>query len=77
MFLSLKQDVTFFKKCFFISAITQWNNLDLSIRNSSSLNGFKNSILNSIGPSANNVFNGHNPKAIKFITRLWLVLSHL
>ena len=74
---SFKTRHNVFKKCFFLSAITQWNNLDLNIRNSSSLNVFRNSILKSIRSSANSVFNSHNPKAIKFITRLWLVLCHL
>ena len=60
----------------FPSAIMQWNNLDLNMKNSTSLNIFVNSTLKFIGPSAN-VFNSHNPKAIKFITRLRLVLSHL
>ena len=66
-----------FKKMFFLSAIIQWNNLDLNIRNQTSLNIFKNSILKFIRPSASNVFNNHNSKAINFITRLMLVLSHL
>ena len=67
----------FFKNLFFLSAIMQWNNLDLNIRNLGSLNIFRNIILKFIRPSANNVFNSHNPKAIKFITRLMLVLSQL
>ena len=66
-----------FKKMFFLSAIIQWNNLDLNIRNQTNLNIFKNSILKFIRPSANNVFNNHNSKAINFITRLMFVLSHL
>ena len=67
----------FLKKCFFLSTITQWTNLDLNIRDSISLNVFRNTILKFIRPFATSVFNSHNPKAIKFITGLWLVLSHL
>ena len=73
MFLSPKQAITFFKKLFFLSAIIQWNNLDLNMRNSASLNIFRNTILKFIRPFAITVFNSDNPKAIKFITRL----SHL
>ena len=59
------------------STFIEWNKLDHNIRNSSSFNIFRKSILKFISPSANSLFNCHNPKAIKFITRLWLGLSHL
>ena len=68
---------TFLKNSFFPSTIIEWNKLDHNIRNSSSFNIFRKSILKFISPSANSLFNCHNPKAIKFITRLWLRLSHL
>ena len=55
----------------------EWNNLDLNLRNSCSLSTFRNSILNFVRPSANSVFNSHNPKGIKFTARLRLGLSHL
>ena len=78
------QNVPFFKttkkiflKGFFLSAIIQWNNLDLNIRNLSSPIVFRNIFLTFIRPSANSVFNSHNPKAINLNTRLRLVLSHL
>ena len=57
--------------------IIEWNKLDHNIRNPTSFNIFKKSILKFIRPSANSLFNCHNPKGIKFITRLWLGLSHL
>ena len=44
---------------------------------SSSVLIFRNSILKFIRPSANSVFNSHDPKVIKCITRLRLILSHL
>ena len=68
---------SFFKNSFFPSTIIEWNNLDHNIRNSSSFNIFRRSILKFIRPSANSFFNCHNPKGIKFITRLRLGLSHL
>ena len=51
--------------------------MDLNIRNSGSLNVFKNSLLKFIRPSGNNVFNCHNPRGVKLLTRLRLGLSHL
>ena len=61
------------KNYFLVSAIIQWNNLDLNIRNSSSLNIFRNGILKFIRPSASSAF----LTVSLFITRLRLVLSHL
>ena len=59
------------------SLIIEWNKLDHNIRNSSSFNIFRKKILKFIRPSVNSFFNSHNPKGIKFITRLRLGLSHL
>ena len=73
----LKTRYTVFRSSFFQSTITEWNKLDHNIRNSSSFNIFRKSILKFIRPSANSLFNCHNPKGIKFITRLRLGLSHL
>ena len=68
---------TLFKSSFFPSTIIEWNKLDHNIRNSSSFNIFRKSILKFIRPSANSFFDCHNPRGIKCITRLWLGLSHL
>ena len=68
---------TFLKNSFFPSTIIEWNALDHNIRNSSSFNIFRKSILKLIRLSANSFFNCHNPKGIKFITRQGLGLSHL
>ena len=68
---------TFFKNSFFPSTIIEWNKLDHNIWNSSSFNIFRKGILKFIRPSANSLFNCHNPKGIKLITRLRLGLSHL
>ena len=51
--------------------------MDLNIRNSESLNVFKNSLLKFIRPPENNVFNCHNPRGAKLLTRLRLGLCHL
>ena len=79
IFLSLKQDILSLKTVSSRqqSTIIEWNKLNHNIRNSSSLSIFRTSILKFIRPSANSLFNCHNPKGIKFITRLRLGLSHL
>ena len=68
---------TFFRNSYFPSIVTEWNNLDKSIRNSESLSIFKKHILQFIRPSPNSIFNCHNPKGVKLLTRLRLGLSHL
>ena len=68
---------TFLKNSFFPSTIIEWNKLYHNIRNSSSSIIFRKSILKFIRPSANSFFDCHNPKGIKFITRLRLGLCHL
>ena len=73
----LKTRHTFFKNSFFSSTIIEWNKLGHNIRNSSSFNIFRKSILKFIRPSANSHFNCHNPKGIKLITRLRIGLSYL
>ena len=67
----------FLKNTFFSSAILQWNKLDLSLRNSASCSIFKNSILKFTWPSPNKIFQCHNLKETKLVTRLRLGLSHL
>ena len=59
------------------SAITEWNKLDLNIRNSASLNTFKRKLLNFIQTCANSIFDIYNPLGIKLLTILHLGLSHL
>ena len=54
----------------------EWNNLDPTFGNSASYNFFRNSILAFIRPSPNKIFQCHNPKGIKLITRLRLGLCH-
>ena len=73
----LKTRHTFLKISFFPSTIIEWNKLVHNVRNSSSFSIFRKSTLKFIRPTANSLFNCHNPKVIKFITRLRLDLSHL
>ena len=67
----------YFKNSFFVSAITEWNKLDLNIRNSERLSAFRKNLLNFTLPRANSIFDIHNPIRIKLLTRLRLGLSHL
>ena len=67
----------FFKNSFFPSVIAEWNKLDSDIRNLNSLSLFKSRILKFIRPNPNSIFNCQNPKAIKYLSRIRLSLSHL
>ena len=66
----------FFKNTFFLSVIIKWNKLDPAIQNASSFNIFKRDILKFIRPTTNNIFDCHNLKSIKYLTRLRLGASH-
>ena len=74
--LLFKVNNNFFQNSFFPSAVIEWNKLDLNIRKSETLNIFKKTLLNFMHPSGSTVFNCHNPKGVKFLTRLRLSLSH-
>ena len=67
----------FLVNSFFHLTIKKWNELDLQIRKSKSINIFKSNILKFIPPEPNNVYYCHNPKGIKLLTRLRLILSNL
>ena len=60
----------------FPSTITEWNKLDLSIHNSTSLHTFKGRLLQFVIPLENIEFTCHNPIGIKHLTRLRLGFSH-
>ena len=63
------------KHDYFLSAISEWNKLDLNIRNSASLNAFKKRLLNFIRPCANSIFDIHNPLGIKLLTRVFMNIN--
>ena len=60
-----------------VSVILEWNKLDIGMRNSTSINIFKKSLLHFVRPSPNSLFNCHRPKGIKYEIRLRLGLWHL
>ena len=73
----MKIRYSFFKNTFFPSTIIEWNKLDPAIRNLTSFNSFKESILKFIGTAPNSIFQCNNPKGIKYLTRLRVNFRHL
>ena len=67
----------FLKNSFFPAVITEWNNLDISISNSSSCHIFKNFMLKFIRPEPNRISSTQNLEGLKLLTRMRLGLSHL
>ena len=67
----LNQNIIFSKILFFLST-SKWNKLDPRLRNSESFLTYKKNILQFIRPTTSSVYNCHNPKGIKLITRFHL-----
>ena len=76
IFLQFIQD-TIISRIHSFLLLSEWNNLDCKIRNSGSFSILKKNLLNFIRPSANSIFNIHNPYGIKLLRRLRLGLSQL
>ena len=74
---SFKTRHNFFKDSFFPAVISEWNSLNIDIRNSSSINVFKKELLKFIRPEPNSTYNINDTKGLKLLTRLRLGLSHL
>ena len=62
---------------FFLPVVIEWNKLDQNIRDSENVNILTKTNLKFIRPSRSTVYNCHNPKMVKSLTRLRLGLSHL
>ena len=69
--------LNFSKHYFSLSTITERNKLDVDLRKCDSFSVFKKEILKLTRASSNTFYNRHNPFAIKYITRIRLVLSHM
>ena len=67
----------FFNEKFFPSNVIEWKNVDHNIQNVGSFSAFKSNILKFVRPTANNVFNFENQRAVTLITRLRIDLSQL
>ena len=74
---SVRVNNNYFMNTFFLSTITEWSKVDLSISNSTSLNIFKGRLLQFVRPLENSVFTCHNPIGIKYLKKLRLGFSHL
>ena len=67
----------YYKNSFFSFCVNEWNKLDPSIRNSTSISIFKNALLKFIRPKCCPVYKIFDPIGLKLLTRLRLNLSHL
>ena len=74
---SFKTRRNFSKDSFCPAVISEWNSLDINIRNSSSINVFKKELLKFIRPQPNSTSNIHDTKGLKLLIRLRLGLSYL
>ena len=72
----IKSKHNFFKNSYIPSTIIEWNKLDHNIRKAESYALFRKHLLSFIRPEANNIFNVHNTKGIKLLTRLRVGFSH-
>ena len=66
-----------FKNCFFPSALSDWFQLDVVIRNSESIAVFKSRLLSLIRPNQSDVYNIFDRLGLKFLTRLCLDFRNL
>ena len=74
---TLYSSTDIFKYSFFPSTISEWNKLDLKIRQSKTLLTFQNALTKIETPIPKPIYNVHNPVGLKLLTRLTLGLSHL
>ena len=62
---------------FYPNAVKSWNAIDADIRQATSLSIFKSKILSFIRTQKKSIFNIHDPKGIKWLFQLRVVLSPL
>ena len=67
----------FFKDSFFPAVISEWNSLDVKIRNSSPINMFKKELLKFIRLVPSSTYNINDSKGLTLLTKLRLGLSLL
>ena len=66
-----------FKSSFYLDSLSEWNKLDPTIRDSSSVNVFKKKLFSIIKPPAKSVYGIHDPKGVAYLTQLRVGLSKL
>ena len=74
---TIKVKHKFFENSFFPTTITEWNDLDYSLRNAPSVNVFEKNISKFIRLGPGKDFNIYNPFGLKLLTILHFGLSHL
>ena len=67
----------FFQNSFFQSCIKEWNKLNPEITAIKSLNSFRNTLIKSVKPIPNSLFDACDPHGLKLLTRLRVGLNHL
>ena len=67
----------YFKNSFFPNVVTEWNKLEINIKNMTSYIAFKNALLSFIRPKHVDTFGTHNPIGMQLLARLRLDFSHL
>ena len=67
----------YFQNSFFPYTISEWNKLDPAIVLTDSINIFKKSLLKTVRPIPNSLFDACDPLGIQLLTRLRVGLSHL
>ena len=67
----------YFKNSFIPCVVREWNKLSTEIRNSTSYQQFKKSLLSFIKPTCSSLFSIHHPVGVKLLVRLKLGFSHL
>ena len=66
-----------FKNSFIPYVVREWNRLSTEIRNSTSCQEFRKSLLSFIKATCSSLFSIHDPVSVNLLVRLRLVLSHL
>ena len=67
----------YFKNSFIPCVVRKWNELSTEIRNSTSYQQFRKSLLSFIKPTCSSLFSIHHPVGVKLLVRLRLGFSHL
>ena len=67
----------YFKNSLIPYVVREWNRLSTEIRNSTSCQQFRKSLLSFIKPACSSLFSIHHPVGVKLLVRLRLGLSHL
>ena len=68
---------TIFSDSFFPTAVKEFNKLDYEITHRMSFQSFRSSLLKTIRPIPNSLFDACEPHGVKLLTRLRVGLSHL